>query len=170
MGRPTTRYFAAVPAGHVVCEEHAARERCREPVRETEVRVGLRQGRGDALDASRHDHGAGYIAATAEDDVGRAAAEDAQAGEGSAHCTPDRAREVEPELAGEARDGERVELEAGLRNQTRLDAVWRPGERHRYSAFAERFRDGESRPNVACGPAGRDQAHELGRLAHSRRC
>ena len=29
-----------------------------------------------------------------------------------------------PELPREARDGERVELEAGLRNQPRLDAVW----------------------------------------------
>ena len=56
MGRPTTRYFPAVPAGHLVCEEHAAREWRREPVRETEVRVRLRQGRGDAFDARRQHH------------------------------------------------------------------------------------------------------------------
>ena len=72
--------------------------------------------------------------------------------------------------AREAGDRERVELEAGFRNQPRLDAVGRPGERHRHAALAKRLRDCEGGPDVTGRSPGRDHAHELRRLVHSRRC
>ena len=67
---------------------------------------------------------------------------------------------------GKSGDLERVELEARLRHQPRLDAVCRPGERHGRSACAQRLRDRESGPDVTCRSPGRDHAHELRRRAH----
>ena len=110
--------------------------------------------------------GPGDVAPAPEDDVGGAAGEDAEARERCLGGQREGTEELDSDPARETRHGKRVELEPGFRNQPRLDAVGRPGEGHRHSAFAQRFRDGESRTNVACGPAGRDQAHELGRLAH----
>ena len=57
-------------------EEDALRERRRKPVREPEVRVGLRHRRRDPAAGGREHHRAGDVAAAAEDDVGPAAFED----------------------------------------------------------------------------------------------
>ena len=73
-------------------------------------------------------------------------------------------------LPREAADRERVELEARLRNQPRLDAVGAAGERHGRSARAQRFPDRERGPDVTGGPSRRDHDYELRRLDHSRRC
>ena len=160
----------AVPAGDLVGEEHPARERRRQAVREPEVRIRLGERRRNPTHPRRQHHWSGDVPATAEDDVRPAPPEDASAGERRPYRLEKGANESEAEPPRKPRDGKRVELESGLRNQPRLDAVGRPGERHRHPAVAQRLGDGERRSNVACGSARRDQAHELRRLAHSRRC
>ena len=159
-----------VAPGDLVREEHAACERCGQAIGETEVGVGFRECGRDAPEPRREHHGPRDVPASAQDDVRPAASEDAEAREWSANGLDQRPYESEPEPAREARDRERVELESGLRNQPRLDAVGRPGERHPGPLVAQRFRDGERRANVPCGSSRCDQAHELRRLVHSRRC
>ena len=114
----------AVTARDVVGEEDTACQGCGQPVCEPEVRVRLAQRRRHALETRGEHHRPGHVPPAAEDDVRSAAPQDAQARERRAHGPPERADELDPELPGEAGDGERVELEAGLRNQPRLDAVW----------------------------------------------
>ena len=74
----------AVPGRDRVREEDALGERCGEPVREAEVRVGLRQRCRYAERRGREDHRAGDEAAAAEHDV-RAAA---RAGCGGTRAAP----------------------------------------------------------------------------------
>ena len=136
-------------------------------------------GESAALSEIDHDHVAVALAeflrclhvpAPAEHDVGPTAPEDPQGGEWGRQRPPRGTHLREAGLAGEPGDAERVELEAGLRNQPRLDALARPCERHRHPALPQRFRDGEGEPDVTRRPAGCDQAHELGRPGHSPRC
>ena len=132
--------------------------------------VGLGQGRRDPAQARRDDHRAGHVATAAEDDVGPALTEDRPAGERRLRSPHERAHELERRLAREAADLERVELEARLRNQPRLDAVGTAGERHARSARAQRFPDRERGSDVTgCSPC-RYHDCELRRRAHSRRC
>ena len=65
-------------------------------------------------------------------------------------------------------DGERVELVAVLRNEPRLDAIRRPGERHQPAPPPQRLRDRECRRDVSHRPAGRDQEPQLPLVRHSR--
>ena len=132
--------------------------------------VRLRERRRYASDPCREHHRPCDVPSAAENDVRLPTPEDAEACKRRVHGLYECTDEPDPEPAREPRDREGVELEAGLRNQPRLDAVGRPGEGHRYPAVAQRFRDGERRPNVPCGSAGCDQTHELRRLVHSRRC
>ena len=160
----------SVAARDLVGEEHATGEGSGQAIRKTEMSIGFREGRRNAPEPRRQHHRARDVAASAEDDIRPAAPEDAQARKRGADGLDEGSQEVEPEPAREPRDRERVELEPGFRNQLRLDAVGRPGEGHLDSLIAKRFRDRESRPNVPCGSARCDQAHELRRLVHSRRC
>ena len=156
----------ALPARNVVGEEHGLRERRAEAVGQPEVRVRLGQGGGYAAQASCEHHRPGNVAACAQNDVGVATTQDPEARERRPYRTHHGSHEAEPEPAREAGDVERVELEARLRNQPRLDEASRPGERHRYPPLAQRLGDCERRPNVPGGAACRDQARELRRLAH----
>ena len=158
------------PPRDLVGEEQLRGERRREPVREAEVRVGLGQRRRDPAQPGGEHHRPGDVAAAAEDDVGAPTAQDRAAGERRLRGPPERADELERRLAREAADLERVELEARLRNQPRLDAVGTAGERHGRSARAQRFPDCESGPDVTGGSPCRDHDYELRRLDHSRRC
>ena len=67
-------------------------------------------------------------------------------------------------------DGEGVELVPLLRNEPRLDAIRRPGERHEPAPPPQRFRDGECRRDVSHRPAGRDQEPQLPLVRHHGRC
>ena len=154
------------PAGNVVGEEEASGERRGEAVGQPEVRVRLRQRRRDAPQARGEHHRPRDEAARAEDDLRPAPGEDPQAVRRRGARPPGRAELSRAGRARQAGDGERVEREARLRHQPRLDAVWCPGERHGHSAVAERLRDRERRPHVAgCSP-GRDHARELRRRGH----
>jgi len=78
----------------------------------------------------------------------------------------ERVRQGMPDATPELR----VELEARFRNEPRLGAIRRPGERHRDSASDERLRHGQRRHDVAGGPARRDQTLERSLLRHVPRC
>ena len=148
----------SVAAGDLVREEDAPRERRREPVREPEVGVGLGQRSGHLPPPGRVDHRPGDVAAAAEDDVRPAALQDRRAGARRAPGPDQRAQERDGRAAREAGDLERVELVARLGDEPSLDAIRRPGERHRDAALAERCRDCERREHVTGCSAGRDQA------------
>ena len=167
---PDHAVLATVTPRDRVGEEDATREGSREPVREPQVSVRLGQRGGDAAQARGQHHRAGDVAATAEDDVGPPPREDPAARERRLHRLCKRSEQPDTESAREARDREGVELEARLRNELRLDAVGRPGERHRHPACAQRFGDCERGTNVPGGPSRRDQTPKLGRPFHSRRC
>ena len=141
-----------------VCEEHALRERHREPVREPEMGVGLRQRGRNAAQARGEHHRPGDVAAASEDDIRTTPRENAIAGERRSRRPTDGPHEAESDPPREPGDRERIELEAGLRNELRLDAVARPGERHRQSARAKYLGDCERRPDVPCRPSRRDHA------------
>ena len=167
---PDDPHLLPVVPGDLVREEQPPRERRREPVGEPEVRVGLGQRRGDPAKAGCEHHRPGDEAAAAEHDVRAATGEDAEAVRRSGRGAPRGAELGRARPARKSGDGERVELEARLRHQPRLDAVGSAGERHRHSAFAERLPHGERRTNVTGGSPGRDHARELRRRAHSPRC
>ena len=65
---------------------------------------------------------------------------------------------------------ERVELVARFRNQSRFDAIGRPGERHVRPAPVQRFGDRYRGQHVSCRPAGCDQTPRLSRRCHATRC
>ena len=71
---------------------------------------------------------------------------------------------VRPISYGEYR--ELVERVPVLRNEPSLDAIRRPGERHRHSALAQRFRHCERRGEMSDRPPGRDQAPKLSLFVH----
>jgi hypothetical protein len=94
------------------------------------MRVGLAERAGDPVEPRGQHHRPGHVAAGAEHGVGLAAPKDATASERCSERPPRRASELDAGPARQARDGERVELVAVLRNEPRLDAIRRPGERH----------------------------------------
>ena len=151
-------------------EEDALGEGGRQPVRETDMRVGFHQRRRDAEPRCRVDHRAGHVPTTSEHHVGPAAAQDLLAGAGRSECAPERAGLRDARPARQPRDAKRVELVAGVRNEPRLDATRRPGERHACPARYERLRDRQRRRDVAdCSP-GCDQAPKLLLVRHRLRC
>ena len=154
----------------VVGEEQLRGERRGKPVGEPEVCVGLGQRCRDPAQPGSEHHRAGDVASAAEDDVRTATAQDGATGERCLGGPHERAHELQRRLAREAADLEGIELEARLRNQTRLDAVGTAGERHGRSASAQCLPDCESGPDVTgCSPC-RYHDYELRRLDHSRRC
>ena len=158
--------LAAVTPGDGVREEDAPRERRRQAVGEPEVCVRLGERRRDPAGPCRQHHRPRDVAATAEDDVRPPMRQDSTAGEWRTSRLRQRSQEIEAELAREPRDRERVELEARVRNQLRLDAIGRPGEGHAHAALAQSFRDCECRPHVAGCPSGRDHAPKPRRRFH----
>ena len=145
-----TRYFGGLRPAIGNARKTRSRERRREPVREPEVRVGLGQRRRDPPPPRREHHRPGDVAAAAEHDVGPAPREDPRAG---ARARDRRAASARASASAgpprEARDAEGVELVARLRNEPRLDAIRRPGERHLHAARAQRLRDCERRQRRA---------------------
>ena len=170
-GRPVTRNFGGCPPVDREREEDASRERGREPVREAEVRVGLGQRRRDPARPRGEHHRPADVAAAAEDDVRPAAREDLPARERRPAGERERPEQRQARLAREAGDVERVELEAGFRNELRLEPIRRPGEGHPYAAAAQGFGDGDRRRHVTARSPGRDHARELAVRLHPRsRC
>lgn len=134
------------------------------------MRIGLGERRRNPTQTSGEHHRSSDITARTENDVGSATGKDTGARNRRTHGMSEGANEAEADSPRETGYRKRVELEACVRNQLRLDAAARPGERHRHSALAQRFGDRERRPDVPCRSPGRDQARELGRPFHSRRC
>ena len=132
-----------------------------EAVGEAEMSVRLGQRGRDAAQPRGEHHRAGDVAAAAEDDVRLPAIEDPQAGDRRRRRERDRAQLGRPEPAGEACDRELVERIPVLRNEPSLDAIRRPGERHRHSPLAQRFRHGERRGEMPHCSARGDQAPKL---------
>ena len=114
--------------------------------------------------------GPGDVAASAEDHVGSPALQDPPAGAWRGGCQDERAGECQGRPPREPADRKGVELEAGFRNETRFDAIRRPGERHDHAACHQRFRDRERRQDVTGRPAGCDQAPQLPLRCHDERC
>ena len=135
-----------------VREEHDPGKRCCKTIREAEMRIRLRQRRGDAAQTGGEHHRAGDVAAAAEHDVRPATGEDAHAGNRRARRRDPGLQERKRRPAWKPSDRERVELEGRLRNQLRLDAVGAAGERHPRAARAKCFRYCERGPDVPGGP------------------
>ena len=76
---PDDPNLRAAAAGNVVREKETARERRRQPVRETEVRVRLGECRGDSAEPGCQHHRPRDEAARPEDDLRPALGEDAEA-------------------------------------------------------------------------------------------
>ncbi len=148
----------ALPAPDREGQEHAARERRGQPVRQPEVRVGLHQRGGNPLSRGGEHHRARDVAASAEHDVGRAPLQDLAARADRAGRAHHGADLRDPWPTRQPRDVERVELEARLGDELRLKPLGGPGERHGRAAFAQRFAHGQRRKYVSGCPAGRDQA------------
>ena len=153
-----------------VREEEPAGERRREAVREAEVCVRLAERGGDAHRCGCEDHRAGDVAAAAEHHVGASRAKDPPARAWSRAGEQQRAGERKRRLPRQAGDPERVELEAGFRNQLSFDAIRRPGECHLHAAGPKCFRDGECRQHVSGRSPGGDQAPQLPLGFHAERC
>ena len=149
-----------------VREEDTPGERRREPVRQPEVGIRLGQRRRDPAQARREHHRPCDVAACAEHHVRTPAREDPAARERRADSLRECTNETDADAPREARDGERVELEARVRNELRLDAASRPCERHRHPARAKCFADCESRPYVSGGPSRCDHAPKPRRPVH----
>ncbi len=147
-------------------QEDPARERRRQAVRQTEVRVGLHHRRGNPSPRGCVDHRSGDVAAAAEDDVGSPRPQNPGTRSGRASRQQKRTCEGERRPARQTGDGERVELEAGFRNEPSLDAIGRSCERHPHAAALEHLRDCERRHDVSRCPAGRDQAPQLSPVLH----
>ena len=96
------------------------------------MRVGLGQRAGDPPQPRGEHHRPGDVAAAAEHDVGAAAARGCGGTRrGAATRLRERAQRARRWAAAGARETrERVERVAALRNEPRLDAIRRPGERH----------------------------------------
>ena len=82
----------------------------------------------------------------------------------------DRRDVLEPGLPRQPAHAERVQLVARVRNQPRLGAIGRPGERHACSACSQGVGDRERGQHVPRRPAGRDQERWRFGLRHSPRC
>ena len=149
-----------------VGEKDATRKRRRQPVRETEMGVRLRENGRDPSQPGCEHHRPGDVAAGAEDNGRPASPQNRNARERRLHGPHERAHEGETRRAGDAGDLEGVELEARFRNQSRLDAIRGPGECHGRSARAQCFGDGQRRSDVPGCPPRCDHARGLRRRAH----
>ena len=147
-------------------KEDALSKRCGQPVRETEMRIRLAERGGDAFEPRGEHHRPRDVAARAEHRVGPAAAKNAAAREGRCQRLACGAHELRARPPRQTRDGERVEFVPELRNEPRLDAIRRPGERHQPAPPPQRLRDGECRRDVSDRPAGRDQEPKLPLVHH----
>jgi hypothetical protein len=108
--------------------------------------------------------------AAAEHDVRPPLPQDLPARDRRAAGAEQRLQQRRRRLARQPGDLERVELVARLRNQPRLDAIRRPGERHVHAARVQRLGDGECRQHVSCRSPGRDHAPQLTPCGHDSRC
>ena len=151
-------------------QEDALGERGGQPVGEAEMCVRLAERARNPLEPRGQHHRPRDVAARAEHGVGLAAAEDAAAGERRGERLGRRPHELGAGSARQPGDGEGVELVPKLRNEPRLDAIRRPGERHQPVAAPQGFRDGECRRDVPDRPAGRDQEPQLLLDRHHGRC
>ena len=161
IGRPTTRYFRSSRPSIAYARKTPGQRR-RQPVREPEVGVRLGQRRRDPAQACREHHRPGDVPAAAEHHVRTPPREDPLHAKG-ARRPARRADETDRRASREARDGEGVELEAGVRNEPRLDAVGRPGERHRHPARAKSFarlRERAGRVRWSLPPRSRTEARD----------
>ncbi len=152
------------------CEEDSLCERRSEPVREPEMRVGLGERARDPAQPCSEHHRPRDEAACTEDGVRPAATEDAEARERRRDGLACRTHEPDSRPPRQSGDGERVELVTELRNEPRLDAIRRPGERHEPAAAPERFGDGQCRRDVSDRPSRRDQEPQLPLVRHYARC
>jgi hypothetical protein len=135
------------------------------------VRVRLRKRGGNLPRPRRENHRAADVAAPAEHDIRLPARQDLAARKRGAAGERERPQQRERELARKAGDAERIELEAGLRNELRLESIRRPGEGHPHAVPAQRLGDGDRRRHVTARPPGCDQARELAVRLHQRcRC
>ena len=134
------------------------------------MRVGLRQRRGDPHRRGGEHHRPGDETAAAEYDVRPAPLEDPAAREGCAPRADERPRKLRRRLPRKAADLERIELVAGLRDESRFDPIRRPGERHVNAALRQRLRHRERRQHVSGRSAGGDQAPKLRLRGHAARC
>jgi hypothetical protein len=151
-------------------EEDMLGERRREPVGEPEVRICLgERARNPAQPRGQH-HRPSDEAAAAEDGVRSAAAENAATRERRCQGLAHGAYELGPQPSWQPGDGECVELVAVFRNEPRLDAIRRPGERYEPVPATQRFGDGQCRRDVSDRPAGRDQEPQLPLARHYGRC
>ena len=151
-----------VPSRDRIGEEDARGERGGEPVRETEVRVGLGQ-RGRDPPAGRGQRPSGRRRSRR-----RRERRPAAAARGSDRRRPGRRRRSRSgaECGGarrprDAPDRKGVELVARGRHEPRLGPVRRAGEADAHAAFGERLRHGERGQDVSRRPPGRDQAPKL---------
>ena len=134
------------------------------------MRVGLGERARDPLEPRGQHHRPRDEAAGAEYCVRLAAAEDGAAGDRRRERPAQRAHLLRAEPARQPGDRERVELVAVLRNEPRLDAIRRPGERHQPAPPPQRLRDGQRRRDVSDRPSGRDQEPQLPLVRHHGRC
>ena len=170
-GPPGDPVLRAVASVDPVREEDAPRKRSREPVRQPEMSVGLGQRRRELAAPRGVDHRPGDVPAAAEHDVRPSPFQDRGAGTRRTAGGDQRPQERDRGTAREARDLERVELVARLGDEPSLDAIRRPGERHRDAALAQRLRHGERRQDVTRRASGGDQAPQLVvALGHRPRC
>ena len=161
----------AVAPRDAVGEEDAARERRRQPVGESEMRIRLRQCGRELLPPGRVDHRPGDVAAAAEDDMRPPPLQDRRTRPRRATGPQERPEQRHRRTAREARDLERVELVPGLRDEPSLDPIRRPGERHADASVAQRRCDRERRQDVPGCSAGGDQGSQLaGGRGHRQRC
>jgi hypothetical protein len=136
------------------------RERGRESVREAEMRVRFGQGGGYTEEPGREHHRAGDVTASPEDDVRSPPTQDPHAGDRRAACEREPTKQRRSEATREPADAKGVERVPGLRDEPRLDAVRRAGERDADAAPAQRVGDRERGQDVAGRPPGCDQARE----------
>ncbi len=128
---PHDAVLRTLAAGNRIREEDPTCKGSGEPVGEAEMGVGLGQrGRYPAQPRGEH-HRSGDVASRSEHHVRPSSGEDAGARERRTHRTDERTQEADSGTSRETGDREGVELVARFRNQPRLDAIWRPGERHR---------------------------------------
>ena len=160
----------AIPVVDRIGEEESACERSREPVRETEVRIGLRERRWNAKRRRSEDHRTGDETTTAEDDVRAPPPQDRAAGVRRRTGEQQRTGKRDRRPPRKALYPEGIELVARIRNELRFDPIRRPGERHEYAPLRQRFCDRERRQHVTCRPAGRDQTPKLLLHRHDERC
>ena len=134
------------------------------------MRVGFHQRGRKPPAGGREHHRSAHVPTAAEYDVWLSPAENPVAGRRCSKRAQRRTGLRHSRPAGQAAHAEGVEVETGLRDEPRFDAIRRPGERHACSAAAQRLRDRERGQHVAGCPPGRDQERWLSLLRHRPRC